>query len=140
MINEAAARVLGAHVGSVIQLRGFRPSQLMAVLNNQVLRPTVTLPDVRVATIIRTPSDLGDSGAPSDVTFAGTGSMFLTAAFYHRFAGSVANMAGLSFHLDHGLAGLPAFESAVNRLTGGRAQFELGSDDATAAAAAQRGT
>jgi hypothetical protein len=140
MINETAARILGAHVGSVVQLRGFRPSQLLPVLNNQVLRPDVTLPDVRVTGIIRTPTDLGDSGAPSDVTFTGTGSMYLTAAFYHRFAGSVANMVGLSFHLDHGLAGLPAFESAVNRLTGHRAQFELGSDAATAAAAAERGT
>ena len=39
MINETAARILGAHVGSVIQLRGFRPSQLLPVLNNQVLHP-----------------------------------------------------------------------------------------------------
>ena len=140
MINEDAARALGAHVGSVIQLRGFRPSQVMQVLNNEVRRPTVTLPDVHVTAIIRTPTDLGDSGAPSDVTFTGTGSLFLTAAFYHRFAGSVGNMVGLSFHLHRALAGLPAFRARVNRLTGGRAQFELGSDDATAAAAAQRGT
>jgi hypothetical protein len=140
MINETAARILGAHVGSVIQLRGFRPDQVMPVLNNEVLHPTVTLPDVRVTAIIRTPSDLGDSGAPSDVTFMGTGSLFLTAAFYHRFAGSVGNMAGLSFHLDRGLAGLPAFRAEVSRLARGRAQFELGSDDATAAAAAERGT
>ena len=140
MINEAAARILGAHVGSVIQLRGFRPSQLMPVLNNQVLHPDVALPDVRVTAIIRTPTDLAGSGAPSDVIFTGTGSLFVTAAFYHRFGGSVANMAGLSFHLDRGLAGLPAFRAEVNRLTGGRAQFELGSDDAIAAAAAERGT
>jgi hypothetical protein len=140
MINETAARILGAHVGSVIQLRGFRPDQLMPVLNNQALRPDVTVPDVRVTTIIRTPSDLSDSGAPSDVIFTGTGNVFLTAAFYHRFAGSIANMVGLSFHLDRGLAGLPAFRAEVNRLTGGRAQIELGSDDATDAAIAQRGT
>ena len=140
MINETAARILGAHVGSKIQLRGFRPSQVMAVLNDQALHPAVTLPDVRVTAIIRTPTDLADSGAPADVIFTGTGSLFLTAAFYHRFAGSVGNMAGLSFHLDRGLAGLPAFRAEVNRLTGGRAQFELGSDDATAAAAAERGT
>ncbi len=95
---------------------------------------------MRVTAIIRTPADLGASGAPSDVTFMGTGSLFVTAAFYHRFAGSVGNMAGVSFHLDRGLAGLPAFRAEVKRLTGGRAQFELGSDDATAAAAAERGT
>ena len=140
MINEAAARILGAHVGSVIQLRGFRPDQLMQVLNNEVRHPGVTLPDVRVTAIIRSPTDLSDSGAPSDVIFTGTGSLFLTAAFYHRFGGSVANMAGVSFRLDRGLAGLPAFKAEVNRLTGGRAQFELGSDDAIAAAAAERGT
>ena len=140
MINETAARTLGARVGSMIQLRGFRPDQVMQVLNNEVLHPTVTLPDVRVTTIIRSPTDLSDSGAPSDVIFTGTGSLFLTAAFYHRFAGSVGNMVGLSFHLDRGLAGLPAFRAEVNRLTGGRAQIELGSDDATDAAAAERGT
>ncbi len=39
MINETAARILGAHVGSGIRLRGFRPNQLMPVLNNQALRP-----------------------------------------------------------------------------------------------------
>ena len=140
MINETAARILGAHVGSVIQLRGVRPDQVMQALNSQVRHPGVILPDVRVTAIIRSPSDLGTSGAAADVTFLGTGSLFLTAAFYHRFAGSVGNMAGVSFHLDRGLAGLPAFRAKVNRLTGGRAQFELGSDDAIAAAAAERGT
>ena len=64
MINETAARILGAHVGSVIQLRGFRPSQVMAVLNNQALHPTVTLPDVRVTAIIRKPTDLAIPGPP----------------------------------------------------------------------------
>jgi hypothetical protein len=140
MINESAARILGAHVGSVIQLRGFRPGQVSAVLNNQVFRPTVSLPDVRVTGIIRTPSDLTNSGAPANVTFAGTGSLFLTAAFYHRFAGSVGNLVGLSFHLTRGLAGLPAFRAEVRRMTGGRAQFELGSDDTTEAAVAEHGT
>ncbi len=140
MINETAARILHAHVGSVIQLRGFRPDQVWPVLNNEVLHPTVILPDVHVTGIIRTPTDLGDSGAPSDVIFTGTGSMYLTAAFYRRFGGSVGNITGLAFHLDHGLAGLPAFRARVNHLTAGRAQIELGSDDATAAAAAQRGT
>jgi hypothetical protein len=140
MINETAARIMGAHVGSVIQLRGFRPDQVTQVLNGNVLRPDVTLPDVRVTGIIRSPSDLGDSGAPADVTFAGTGSLFLTAAFYHRFAGSVGNMFGLSFHLNRGRAGLPAFRSEVSRLTGGHAQLRLGSDDAIEAAVAENGT
>jgi hypothetical protein len=140
MINESAARILRAHVGSVVQLRGFRPDQVMPVLNNQVLHPTVTLPDVRVTAIIRTPTDLSDSGAPSDVIFTGTGTLYLTAAFYDRFGGPVGSIPGLAFHLNRGLAGLPAFRAAVNRLAGGRAQIELGSDDATAAAAARRGT
>jgi len=64
MINETAARILGAHVGSVIQLRGFRPDQLMPVLNNEVLRPDVALPDVRVTAIIRTPRTWGVPGRP----------------------------------------------------------------------------
>jgi hypothetical protein len=140
MINETAARVLGAHVGSEILLRGARPDQVQQVLDNAVRRPTVAVPDVRVTGIIRTPADLGDSGAPADVTFTGTGSLYLTAAFYERFAGTVGNLSGLSFHLTRGLAGLPAFRAEVARLTGGEAQFQLGSDDVTAAAAAERGT
>jgi hypothetical protein len=64
MINESAARILGAHVASVIRLRGFRPGQVMQVLNNQVLHPTVTLPDVRVTAIIRlTPQPGARAGA-----------------------------------------------------------------------------
>ena len=37
MINEAAARILKARVGSVIQLRGNRPDQVQQVLNGAVL-------------------------------------------------------------------------------------------------------
>ncbi len=121
-------------------LRGARPDQVQQVLDNTVRRPTVVVPDVRVTGISRTPADLGDSGAPADVTFAGTGSLYLTAAFYERFAGTVGNRSGLSFRLTRGLAGLPSFRAEVARLTGGKAQFELGSDDVTAAAAVERGT
>src|SRR5215472_13894169 len=39
MINEAAARILKARVGSVIHLRGYRPDQAGQVLNGAVLRP-----------------------------------------------------------------------------------------------------
>jgi hypothetical protein len=91
MINEAAARILKARAGSVLHLRGFRPDQVQQVLNGAVLRPEVALPAVRVVGIIRTPADLTDNpDVPADVTFMGNGSIYATAAFYHRFVTSVA--------------------------------------------------
>jgi hypothetical protein len=141
MINEAAARILKARVGSVIHLRGYRPDQAQQVLNGAVLPPRVVLPAVHVAGIIRTPADLAENpDAPTDVTFMGNGAIVVTAAFYHRFAGSVGNLPGLGFHLKRGAAGLAAFEAEVKRLSGNHAQIQTGSDDRVAAASAQRGT
>jgi hypothetical protein len=141
MINEAAARILKARVGSVIHLRGYRPDQFQQVLNGTVLPPGVGLPAVRVVGIIRKPADLAENpDAPTDVTFTGTSAIFATAAFYHRFAASIGNEAGLVFHLKRGAAGLPAFEAEVKRLSGNHAQIQTGSDDNIAAASAQRGT
>jgi hypothetical protein len=94
-----------------------------------------------VVAIIRTPADLGDArGAPSDVTYFGNGSLYATAAFYQRWGASVGNQVGLAFHLKRGSAGIPAFEAEVKHLSGGRAQVQTGSDDATASAAAQQAT
>ncbi len=141
VINEAAARILKARAGSVIHLRGYRADQFQQVLNGTVLPPGVGLPAVRVVGIIRRPADLAENpGAPTDVTFIGNGAIFATAAFYHRFAASVGNAAGLLFHLKRGAAGLPAFEAEVNRLSGNHAQIQTGSDDSVAAASARRGT
>lgn len=123
MINESAARLLTAGVGSVITLRGYRPDQFQQVLNGQrPVQPPVRLPPVHVVGIIRTPTDLKSSGAPADVTFTGTGSIYATAAFYYRFAGSVANFSGLSFHLKRGLASLPVFRAKVQRVAGHQVQ------------------
>jgi hypothetical protein len=143
MINESAARVLNARVGSVIHLRGYRPDQWQQVVNGAVLHPGVALPDVRVTGITRTPADLAAGlGVPTDVTFLGTGTILATAAFYHRFAASVASQSSLVFHLKRGTAGLAAFETEVKRLAGNRAQIQTqtGSDDAIVAASVQRGT
>jgi hypothetical protein len=140
-VNETAARLLHARVGSVIRLRGYRPAQLQPVLNGARLLPRVRLPGVRVAGIVRSPADLTENpDAPADVSFLGTGSVYADAAFYHRYGGAVGSTAGLSFHLRRGTAGLPAFEGEVKRLAGQRAQVLTGSDDQVAAVAAQRGT
>lgn len=141
MLNEGAAQLLHAHVGSLIRLRGYRPSQVEAVLNGAALAPPVSLPPVRIAAIIRTPTDLGSGrGAPSDVTYIGHGALYVTADFYQRYAAQVGNQIGLAFHLTHGSAGIPAFQTEVRRTTGGQAQVQVGSDDATSAAAAERAT
>jgi hypothetical protein len=141
MINETAARILRARVGSVIHLRGYRPDQAEQVLNGAVLRPGVVLPGVRVVGVIRTPTDLTENpDAPPDVTFIGTGPIYATAAFYHRFAASVASQSGLLFHLKRGAAGFPAFEAEVKRVTGNHAHIQRGDDAAVAAASARQGT
>ena len=139
MINETAARILKARVGSVIQLRGYRPDQFQQVLTGTAPPPRIGLPAVRVVGITRRPADLAENpDAPTD--FLGNGAIFATAAFYYRFAGSVGNAVGLVFHLTRGAAGLPAFEADVKRLSGNQAQIQTGSDDDIAAASAQRGT
>lgn len=141
MLNEGAAQLLHVRVGSLIRLGGYRPDQVQAVLNGAVPTPSVALPPVRVAAIIRTPTDLGSGrGAPADVTYIGRGALYVTDAFYQRYAARVGNQLGLAFHLKRGPAGIPAFEAEVRRATGGQAQVQVGSDDATAAAAAERAT
>ena len=99
------------------------------------------LPGVRVVGVVRTPTDLTENpDAPPDVTFTGTGAIYATAAFYHRFAASVASRSGLLFHLKRGAAGLGAFEAEVKRVAGSHAQIQRGDDATVAAASARRGT
>ena len=141
MLNESAAQALRAHVGSVLEMRGYRPDQMQQVLNGTVLPPKVALGSVRVTGIIRLPTDLTDNlDAAADVTYMGQGDLIATAAFYRAHAASVGNFAGISFQLKRGTAGLGAFVAQVKRIAGGSAQIELGDDNITAGAFAQRGT
>jgi hypothetical protein len=140
-LTESAAQDLHAHVGSVLVMRGYPPSQLQQVLNGTKVPPKVGLGAVRVTGIIRIPTDLTENfAADADVNYAGQGDILATAAFYQKHAASVANFTGMSFQLTRGAAGFPAFEAQVRRLAGNNAQLELGDDNATAGAFAQRGT
>src|SRR5262249_7984837 len=76
----------------------------------------------------------------ADASYTGTGAVYVTSAFYHRFAASVGNQVGLTVHLKRGEAGRAAFESEGRRLFGDRVQFQAGRHDSTLAAAVQRGT
>jgi hypothetical protein len=141
MLNESAARALHAHVGSVLEMRGYGPGQVQQVMNGTVLRPRVAAGTVLVTGIIRIPTDLTDNlDAAADVTYTGQGDIIATAAFYRKNAASIGNFLGMSFQLKRGPAGLVAFEAQVRRLAGHNAQVELGDDDATAGAFAERGT
>ena len=142
VLNESAAQALHAHVGSVLELRGYRPDQLQQALNGTAVPPAVPAGAVRVTGIIRLPTDLTDNlDAPAGVVYTGESDLIATAAFYQKYAASIASMAGLSFQLKNGAAGLPAFEAQVRHLAGASAQIDVGSDDnATAGAFAQRGT
>jgi hypothetical protein len=141
MLNESAAQVLRAHVGSVLEMRGYPPSEMQQALNGTTVPPKVALGSVLVTGIVRLPTDLTDNlDAPSDVTYTGQGDVIATAAFYQRYAASVGNFPGIGFQLTRGAAGLSAFEAQVKRLAGNSAQIELGDDNATSGAFAQRGT
>jgi hypothetical protein len=142
VLNESAAQALHAHVGSVMTLRGHRPDQLQQVLNGTAVAPGVAAGTVRVTGIIRLPTDLTDDlDAPPDVVYTGQGDIIATAAFYQKYAASVASMEGMQFQLKDGAAGLPAFAAQVKHLAGDNAQVQVGSDDnAIAGAFAQRGT
>jgi hypothetical protein len=141
MLNESAAQVLHAHVGSVLTMRGYRPDQMQQAMNGTTVPPDVSVGSVVVTGIIRLPTDLTDNtAADADVTYTGQGDVIATSAFYKEYGASVANFTGISFQLKRGAAGLPAFEAQVKRLAGNNAQIELGDDNATAGAFAQRGT
>ncbi len=142
MLNESAAQELHAHVGSVLELRGYRPSQVQQAMNGTDIPPSASAGSVRVTGIIRMPTDLTDNlDAPPGVTYTGQGDVIATAAFYHKYASAIGNFAGISFQLKSGAAGLPAFEAEVKRLPGANdAQLEVGDDDAAAGAFAQRST
>jgi ABC-type antimicrobial peptide transport system permease subunit len=141
MLNESAAQELHAHVGSVLQLRGYRPDQLQQAMNGTTVPPRVAPGSVRVTGIIRLPTDLTDDlDAPTGVTYFGQGDIFATAAFFRQYHTSIGNFEGISFQLKDGAAGLPAFAAQVKRLGGANAQLELGDDSVTAAAFAQRST
>jgi FtsX-like permease family len=141
MLNESAAQALHAHVGSVLEMRGYRPSELQQVMNGAKLPLDVPLGSVVVTGVIRLPTDLTDNAAAdADVTYAGQGDVIATAAFYQKYAASVGNFPGMSFQLKQGAAGLSAFVAQVRHLAGNDAQIELGDDNAAAGAFAQRGT
>jgi len=141
MLNESAAQALHAHVGSVLEMRGYRPSELQQVMNGTKLPTDVSLGSVVVTGIIRLPTDLTDNAAAdAEVTYAGQGDVIATAAFYQKYAASVGNFTGMSFQLKQGAAGLSAFVAQVRHLAGNDAQIELGDDNAAAGAFAQRGT
>jgi hypothetical protein len=141
MLNESAAQALHAHVGSVLEMRGYRPSDMQRVMNGSNLPSDVSLGNVTVTGIIRLPTDLtAILGAASDVSYKGQGDIIATAAFYREHAASVGSDTGISFQLTHGAAGLPAFRAQVKRVAGNDAQIELGDDNAAAGAFAQRGT
>jgi FtsX-like permease family len=141
MLNESAAQALHAHVGSVLEMRGYRPSELQQVMNGSRLPLDVSLGSVVVTGIIRLPTDLTDNAAAdADVTYTGQGDVIATAAFYQQYAASVGNFLGMSFQLKQGAAGLSAFVAQVRHLAGNDAQVELGDDNAAAGAFAQRGT
>jgi len=141
MLNESAAQALHAHIGSVLEMRGYRPSELQQVMNGAKLPQDVSLGSVVVTGIIRLPTDLTDNAAAdADVTYAGQGDVIATAAFYQKYAASVGNFTGMSFQLKQGAAGLSAFVAQVRHLAGTDAQIELGDDNAAAGAFAQRGT
>ena len=141
MLNESAAQALHAHVGSVLEMRGYRPSELQQVMNGAKVPPKVSLGSVVVTGIIRLPTDLTDNldrGCRRDLR--GPGRRHRDGRLLPEVRGLRRQLPGHVVPAQAGAAGLPAFEAQVRRLAGNNAQIELGDDNATSGAFAQRGT
>lgn len=142
-INESAKTNEHLDIGSVVRFHAFTPGQAQAVLGPSKIPPKGPLVTGRVVGIVRYPTDLSTAQISPGVTYTGSDSAFFTPAFLQKYRDRVALLGGLllAFRLhDPSSSSLRAFEADVTRITHGRSQVFLGSDDLGAAAQARHAT
>ncbi|MGZ4206157.1 MAG: FtsX-like permease family protein [Actinomycetota bacterium] len=141
VVNESAVTAMHVRIGSTIHLRGAPTDQMQAFLSGGLnAGPTVAMPDVRVVGVVRFPTDIALYPVPPDVTFLGTGEIFVTRAYFDETGRKIANFEGLDFKLKRGLKDLNSFMAGVRHITGQQGQVFAGSDAQVASVAAKRGT
>ena len=140
-VNASAATNEHLRVGDEIRFRGFGPGQGDALLRGTNAAPTGPIIKVRVAAVIRYPSDLSTAQATPDVTYTGSDTAILTPAFLRAYSHRIAELGGLILSVRFtDPAAVAPFEAKVARLSKGQAQVFTGSDDLDAAAQAKQAT
>jgi putative ABC transport system permease protein len=141
-INGSAMTNEHLGIGSTIRFRAFTPAQAQAVLGPARLVPKGPLITARVVGIVRFPTDLSTAQITPGVSYTGSDSAFFTPAFLEKYKDRVALLGGLLLTIRlRGLpASLPALQADVARITHGRGQVFIGSDDLAAAAQARHAT
>ena len=137
-LNEEAAGVMGASVGTVLRFRAVAPAQREQLLEGAVPEPTGPLVRVRVVGIVRGVTDLHTTSAAA-VLYAGNATVTLTSAFFDRFHDRVATFpVGLTVRLRHPRSDFPALAASVRAIAGPESFVGPGSDELVAGGQAQR--
>jgi hypothetical protein len=141
-INASAVTNDHLGIGSVIRFRAFTPAQAQAVLGPAKIFPEGPRITVHVVGVARFPSDLSTAQPTPGVTFTGSDTAFFTPAFLEKYRDRVALLGGLGlgFRLRDLPASIAAFRTDVGRITRGRSQVFVGSDDLAAAGQARHAT
>jgi len=140
--NETVAARWKLRPGGTLRMWAYTPEQV----NRPVLEGTAPVApkglafDFTVTGVIRLPQDVSPTAVDQDVIYLGTGTVYLTPAFWRAYGTRVGNLGvGQEFRLGGGQRNLDAFRAAVRSLPGGRkATIQVGSDAELAAARANR--
>src|SRR4051812_29131716 len=149
VVNENAARQRHLRPGSRLSVYAYSAAQMLQAGNSgfgSVPPPRGPRFVVHVVGIVRRPDEISVVPIRQDLTYAGSGSMYFTPAFLHRYAGVL----GVPFNglpgqeivrvrLRHGAADLAAFRRGAVKVMGDHIQILPGADTMVAANAAQRG-
>jgi len=141
LINGSGASASGLHVGSHLRLQGWVPSQEEELLKGSDIPPTGPIADVHVVGVGRFPFELSTTPTAPGVDYTGSNFLIATPAFYREFGSQVATAGGPggSVRFKHGLADLPAYQSALRAISPD-VFVDPGSDDQVAAVNAKRAT
>lgn len=140
-VNASAAKNEHLKVGDTLRFHAYAPAQVNALLEGTHAAPTGPRLLVHVVGIARFPTDLSTAQATPDVSYTGSDTAIFTRAFLRAYGDRVAVAGGifLVIRLTDDAA-LPKFAASVSRLSHGKAQTFLGSDDLDAAAQARHAT
>jgi len=147
MVTEVAASRRHWRVGSRFTLYAYSRDQIEQSstsggdATSPPAGPTFTL---RVAGIVRAPSDVSPVLINQDVSYEGQQIVLLTPAFLRTYSAALGLAPdklpgeGLHIRLNRGVADLDAFTAAARPLIGSQAQVQVGSDTARGVDSAKR--
>lgn len=123
VVDPTSARVLGLHVGSVVPIGLYSPSQMaLPQFGTPAVAPLYRI-NLRVVGIVEANNQLIED----DIDKA-YGAVYLTAAFVHQAAAVVPGAfipAGYAVQLDQGRRGVPAAEAQISKVIPRNAQTQF---------------